>query len=247
VLVGGVIVGLIAGLFPGLVTGLAVGLLMRLTRRTYRIEPVEPRRWSWTTARSGLLLGLIAGPLVGLSLGLAVGAASRVGPLGGVGVGLVVALGCMLEGGLKPQASVQPAVPLQGISAAAQTGRSSGLVMGLLLGLAGVLIVGLLNGLGVGLIAGVVIGLAGGLDIGLANGGGSYLRHRLLVWLLSRQGLIPPNLIGFLDYADSRILLRRAGGGYLFIHRLLQDYFADRVHETDPSHATGAQQAASVE
>jgi hypothetical protein len=30
----------------------------------------------------------------------------------------------------------------------------------------------------------------------------------------------------FLDDATSRILLRRVGGGYAFIHRRLQDYFA---------------------
>jgi hypothetical protein len=41
-----------------------------------------------------------------------------------------------------------------------------------------------------------------------------------------RNQLIPHDLIGFLEYADGRILLRRAGGGYLFAHRLLQDHFA---------------------
>jgi hypothetical protein len=30
----------------------------------------------------------------------------------------------------------------------------------------------------------------------------------------------------FLDYATERILLRRVGGGYVFVHRLLQEYFA---------------------
>jgi hypothetical protein len=122
-----------------------------------------------------------------------------------------------------------------------------GLVLGLFIGLFGVLIFGLLNALGVGLIAGIILGLAGGLDIGLANGGGSYLRHRLLVWLLRRQGLIPPNLIGFLDYADSRILLRRAGGGYLFIHRRLQDYLRDRDRQSGPSPAAGNRQRAKVQ
>jgi hypothetical protein len=31
----------------------------------------------------------------------------------------------------------------------------------------------------------------------------------------------------FLNDATSRILLRRVGGGYNFIHRRLQDYFTD--------------------
>jgi hypothetical protein len=248
-LLSGVIVGLSAGLIAGLVAGLVVGLLMRLTRHNYQIEPVEPRRWSWTSARSGLLIGLIAGPLIGLGLGLALGLTNglRAGLFAGVGVGLVLALGVVVEKGLKPQVSVRPAAPLQGIHAAAQTGRTSGLVLGLLLALAAVLIAGPPYGLGVGLIAGIVLGVAGGLDIGLTNGGDSYLRHRLLVWLLRRQGLIPADLIGFLDYADSRILLRRAGGGYLFIHRLLQDYFANPAHQTNPPRATDTQQVASVQ
>ena len=33
--------------------------------------------------------------------------------------------------------------------------------------------------------------------------------------------------IRFLDYATERIFLRKVGGGYIFIHRLLQDYFAE--------------------
>lgn len=35
------------------------------------------------------------------------------------------------------------------------------------------------------------------------------------------------NIIRFLDYATERIFLRKVGGGYIFIHRLLQDYFAE--------------------
>lgn len=29
-----------------------------------------------------------------------------------------------------------------------------------------------------------------------------------------------------LDYATERILLRKVGGGYIFVHRLLMEYFA---------------------
>lgn len=42
--------------------------------------------------------------------------------------------------------------------------------------------------------------------------------------------------VDFLDYAAERILLRKVGGGYMFIHRLLLKYFAEldtkpRSHE----------------
>ncbi len=46
---------------------------------------------------------------------------------------------------------------------------------------------------------------------------------RVLLW---RSGTLPLNLVPFLDYATDRILLRRVGGGYLFTHRLLLEYFA---------------------
>ena len=37
---------------------------------------------------------------------------------------------------------------------------------------------------------------------------------------------MPWNYPRFLDYATERILLRKVGGGYIFVHRLLLEYFA---------------------
>jgi len=61
---------------------------------------------------------------------------------------------------------------------------------------------------------------------------------RLLLW---RAGSIPWNYPGFLDFAAQCILLRKVGGSYLFVHRLLLEYFAsldgasaleeDKVHK----------------
>jgi hypothetical protein len=46
--------------------------------------------------------------------------------------------------------------------------------------------------------------------------------------LLWRNGSTPRpwQYVRFLDYAADRVLLRRVGGGYSFIHPLLMDYFA---------------------
>lgn len=60
----------------------------------------------------------------------------------------------------------------------------------------------------------------------LSTGLADYLRHRTVLRLLARRGHIPKDLLGFLDYADSHILLRRTGGGYTFVHRLFLEYFA---------------------
>ena len=66
--------------------------------------------------------------------------------------------------------------------------------------------------------------LLGGLGVGLIKGG---LRHLMLSHLLVRNGFAPWENATFLDYATERIFLRKVGGGYIFVHRLLQDYFAD--------------------
>lgn len=51
--------------------------------------------------------------------------------------------------------------------------------------------------------------------------------------LLRSRGLIPPHYQQFLDYATERIFLQRVGNRYMFIHRLLLDYFADLENEDD--------------
>lgn len=58
---------------------------------------------------------------------------------------------------------------------------------------------------------------------------GVYSALRFALWLM---GSVPRNYARFLDFAASRILLRKAGGGYIFIHRMLLDYFASQGKET---------------
>ena len=47
---------------------------------------------------------------------------------------------------------------------------------------------------------------------------------RLILWL---SGNTPFKFIKFLDHCAKLILLKKVGGGYIFIHRMLLDYFAD--------------------
>jgi len=37
---------------------------------------------------------------------------------------------------------------------------------------------------------------------------------------------IPFKLITFLDFAAERVFLRKVGGGYIFIHRMIMEHFA---------------------
>jgi eukaryotic-like serine/threonine-protein kinase len=47
---------------------------------------------------------------------------------------------------------------------------------------------------------------------------------RLTFWL---NGYMPFKFVKFLDYCARLVLLKKVGGGYIFIHRMLLDYFAD--------------------
>jgi hypothetical protein len=109
------------------------------------------------------------------------------------------------------------------------------LLFGLLAGLGGGLSVGLALGLVDGLLVGLIVGLIGGSVVGLLGGlyAGSEacLRHAVLRLWLIRDGSTPWSYVRFLDHAADRILLRKVGGGYAFIHRMLLDYFAARYVE----------------
>ena len=54
-----------------------------------------------------------------------------------------------------------------------------------------------------------------------------YVQHHVLRAILHRAGHLPKELVRFLDYAASLILLRKVGGGYIFVHRFLLEYFAN--------------------
>jgi hypothetical protein len=109
----------------------------------------------------------------------------------------------------------------------------------LLEGLAGVLAGGLLAGLGYALgfnpplvlLAVPCFMLSFLLAAEMRYGGYTCLQHFTLRRLLVRIGAAPWHYVDFLDYAAERIFLRKVGGGYSFIHRLLQDHFAARYTE----------------
>ena len=62
------------------------------------------------------------------------------------------------------------------------------------------------------------------------SGGKAFLQHVALRIVLAHHKLIPRRYDLVLDYATERLMLQRVGGRYRFIHRLLQEYFADSNH-----------------
>lgn len=55
-----------------------------------------------------------------------------------------------------------------------------------------------------------------------------FIQHFVLRAMLWASGRTPFRLVGILDEADDLVFLRKVGGGYIFVHRLLQEHFANR-------------------
>lgn len=64
-------------------------------------------------------------------------------------------------------------------------------------------------------------------------GGCSAIQHLTLRFILWSSGAIPWNYARFLNYATNRLFLQRVGGGYRFIHNLLQIHFTQIQLDTD--------------
>jgi MFS family permease len=192
---------LVVGLL-GLVFGLFFGLI--------DLQLAEKFAWSWKESRKGLAVGLFYGLVVGL------------------GGGLFFGLGFGLSG--VPLTKNVRLKPNQGIHTSGWNALRLGLLFFLFFGLVVGPVVGLFGGLRGGLFGGLRSGLFGGvvfgLVVGLVFGGGAYFRHYVLRLFLAQSRALPWTAVPFLEEVKRCILLQRVGGGYRFVHPLLQEYFA---------------------
>jgi hypothetical protein len=76
-------------------------------------------------------------------------------------------------------------------------------------------------------------GLIFGLNFGLKYGGYSVIKHYALRLILNWNNFIPWKFVPFLDYCTDLIFLQRVGSGYIFVHRLLMEHFAEKHKETE--------------
>jgi hypothetical protein len=233
--------GLLAGMFAGVVgwllSGVTLGELVGQFVPALRagapldwlilelISRSDPTVWrvsglvslGWSVVKFGLqtrqtatpmapLLGIRTARRAGLSAGLVTGV------IAGLLMGLIGWLFGGLGGGVI-------AACIFGLTVTAAIGVSAGVVTGLSVALVGGVVGVVVGGLWGGLIVGV--------HIGLKMGGATYLRHQLLRRRIYKAGGLPANLLKFFAFSEERLLMRRAGGGYLFIHRLLMEHFAE--------------------
>ncbi len=221
------------GVGLGVLAGAAVGVGGRfLARRRIKwnqIETVETLDWSWPHAGFGSGIGVFAGALAGWPLAAA--GRGRWPSLPWVLLlALVFGLSQLLENGLIRSEVKLRTAPGQGIARSRRNGLLVGVGSGV--GTAVILFIVLtlsqnwLNFYMINTLAWIVgASLYLGLVGGLMNGGLAALQHRRLLTCLQKNGAMPPDYVHFLDYAAERNLLRKVGGGYMFAHALLLDYF----------------------
>jgi hypothetical protein len=238
----GVTIGVLGGLIGGLIVGVLAVVRERAQAALDRIEVIETLMWSWRKAAIGLAIGLGGGLVSAIIGSLAGGLNSSIGGQTAVvtAIAAAIGLGGGLLVGLTGREVGMRTSPNQGIRRSAQNALrvglasmlSGGVVIGVAFGATTAvsvvdpelkLFTGLAFGLGLGVAFGIVFGLAGGTFFG----GLACIQHVLLRVLLLRSGHTPRNYVHFLDFAAERIFLRKIGGGYIFIHRLLLEYFAD--------------------
>jgi hypothetical protein len=237
--------GLLFGLMGALAGGLSGGLGLGLSGGPRRISVVETVGWSTRDALRSALGGLIAGSVLGTVAASVFPMTDRVvlGPTvsrGGAllpapnnvpifafvfGMGGAVAFG--LTGGFAGRELETRVTPNQGIHRSARAALLVATLSCLVFSLLGALAFA-----GSGRLAyGLLLGPALALPAALAFGGYACMSHTALRLVLWRNGSLPLDAVSFLDFATERIFLRRVGGGYIFVHRLLQDYFARRLED----------------
>ena len=230
----GLLAGLLAGLLHGLFVGLCMGLLLWLISKiTHQLnEPAEVLRWSWSKMLSILTLGLYFGLALGSVIGLGAG----------VTMGIASGLFGWIIFGFTSESITTRTTPNEGIRRALRNSLCGGLVIGLVTAVlfeldniigggwydmhTGGLRGGIGSGLGSKSLSSLLYALAFGWFGSLFTGGYTCLRHLILRLILVWDGLAPWRYPSFLNYAAERILLRKVGGGYMFIHRYLLEYFA---------------------
>lgn len=234
------VIGLVFGVIFGLAGGVAGGLggAVIIGQRE-NIEPTEMLTWSWRNVKSRSFVGLGFGLFVGLFVGFIDGLLGGLhfGMISTLSIGLFSGLSCILIFGLVSGFSGKQLTERLTLSLNEGIQRSlkNGLFIGLLVGLICTLTFGLffrLFGMPISmsvnaLIGGLVFGLFGGLGSSLFSGLGAAIQHYILRFWLWRTCLLPWKAQRLLDDAVTCILLRRVGGGYSFVHRLLLDYLAD--------------------
>lgn len=229
-IIGAIIFSFLGGVFGYLGYGVGLKRMQPVIGFTYinQVKPVEILRWSWRkavkTLKNWFLISLPVGIAVGapigiifsLPLGIAYGSVSTLSFLATFGIGGGITSG-EIETKIKPN---------QGIRRSLRNSLALGAAFFLVIFIIFNAFFGIILDVNSGLLSGLFVGLAGGYIGFLPFGGLAVLKHLVLRIIMWQNRFAPLNYHEFLEYSVERIFMYKVGGGYIYIHRLLQDHFA---------------------
>jgi eukaryotic-like serine/threonine-protein kinase len=246
--------GIVDGIFYGLVGGIFYKIVNGARTGKNDIETVEALKWSWKSFLQGILSGVGVGIVIGAVFGVILGAifliygkfidpqygygfidGLKTGTRLGLFIGPTFGIGFRLRKKLISQEVKEKTSPNQGIWMSLRNGALIGLtitvfntvIFGVYAGINNFIIQASRTFIPSFTIGSVFLwGITSGVIVFLFFGGYTVIQHLILRFILWRDDAIPLNLVRLLDYASERILLRKVGGGYIFVHRLLMEYFA---------------------
>lgn len=220
--------GMIGGFGAGIVAVLVSYVLgISNTPEQNEVRPIESLTWTLRDAVEQI--SHVIFPLIIIAVALAVlGFAIQrpeVGVLAGItGISFISAVVGII-GGLRGTEVEEKTRVNQGIWQSLRyslLGTLIGFVFAVIVGIPGAFIVGWQTTL----VISAFVGTIAGLGYGFVYGSSAVLKHMVLRLLLVENGNMPLNYSKFLDYSVSLVLLRKVGGSYIFIHRMLLEYFA---------------------
>jgi hypothetical protein len=231
--------------------GAIVGSVACLAAYGPKIRPAEHLRWSFQSMRAALRRWVPRSLFVGAMLGAGIWVLSgrpslNIFPaelppgfiqfvsfasylLEGAGYAALVGVLVGLLGGVTPHLTAEPVLPDHGVRRSRRNAVTAGAAVAL--GSQSLVMLLLPFPLLVEVVLGFLAALFFGIPVALLMGGRAYLQSMALRALLVRNGYAPRRYVKFLDEAATRHLLRKVGGGYIFVHRLLLDYLADQWPE----------------
>jgi hypothetical protein len=171
----------------------------------------------------GLFVGLTSGPIIGFVSALSIA----------LGTAVITVLFCRTRlGGESRIVETNPIGRTSGWPNEA-TWRSA--IHGLFSGTAAVVAYGIVSMVGLNLYLGRHEALASGLIVAvlfgaswlIMGGGVKFFAHFQMRYFIMRAGVGPWRYTVFLDEMSQRLFLQPAGASYMFVHRLLRDYFGD--------------------
>jgi hypothetical protein len=225
----------------GIVWAVLFAARVRMPAARTDIRAVEALAWSWGRAVKGLAAGFGVGLAFSVTMLLVfsetfLGDDPRPWTYPILSPFIYASLGALF-GGIATTTMESKTIPNQGMGLSLRNARFGGLLIGSATFVGTVLLVigppiyfsdPMLPWVDVFAFS-LLVGVYFGILAALWFGGLDFIYHWTLRRRLSATGVLPQRLPSFLEQMSRLALVQRVGGGYIFLHRLLLEHFADRA------------------